>query len=81
MHACDATPPRVYANLDASDRPLKLAAAESAHDDDSLLLLQLGAGGGLGLQIMDGGTIQFRVAPAALAAGDWSAAMAYADSC
>jgi hypothetical protein len=40
-----------------------------------------GAGGGLGLEIMDGGTIQFRIASAALAAGDWGASMAYADSC
>lgn len=52
-----------------------------ASDDGSLLLLQLGPGGGLGLEVMDGGTIQFRIAPAALAAGDWGAAMAYADSC
>ncbi|WP_148261143.1 DUF1963 domain-containing protein [Conexibacter woesei] len=50
-------------------------------DDDSILLLHLADDGGLDFNFMDAGSIQFRIPHTALAAGDWSAVFAYADSC
>ena len=50
------------------------------HAPDTVLLLHLSYDEPLGFEFLDGGTIQFRIASSALAAGDWSAATAEADS-
>jgi len=49
-------------------------------DPDTVLLLHLTADDELGFDFLDGGVIQFRIPPDALAAGDWSAVVATADS-
>lgn len=50
-------------------------------DEHEVLLLHLADDGDLDFDYMDAGAIQFRIPRAALAAGDWSAVVAYADSC
>lgn len=47
---------------------------------NTVLLLHLASDEALGFQFLDAGDIQFRIPADALAAGDWTAARARADS-
>jgi Domain of unknown function (DUF1963) len=50
-------------------------------DDDTALLISIGDDADLGFSFLDGGTVQFRIPPAALARHDFTRAIAFGDSC
>jgi hypothetical protein len=78
----DGLPPDDGRSLEGAHWVLSHETGVQGHEPepDTVLLLHLGWDEALGFMFADGGAFQFRIPGPALAAGDWSAVVATADS-